>query len=59
MKKEAYVYAFGHAGAVQCGFCTPGMVMAAKALLDKVSDPGEDEIRRALRVQHLPLHRLC
>ena len=48
-EKEAYVYAFGHAGAVQCGFCTPGMVMAAKALLDKISDPGEDEIRRALR----------
>lgn len=48
-EKEAYVYAFGHAGAVQCGFCTPGMVMAAKALLDKVSDPSEDEIRRALR----------
>ena len=38
-EKEAYVYAFGHAGAVQCGFCTPGMVMAAKALLDKESDP--------------------
>ena len=35
--------------AIQCGFCTPGMVMAAKALLDKVSDPSEDEIRRALR----------
>ena len=48
-EKEAYVYAFGHAGAVQCGFCTPGMVMAAKALLDKESDPSEDEIRRALR----------
>ena len=48
-EKEAYVYAFGHAGAVQCGFCTPGMVMAAKALLDKVSDPSEDEIRRALK----------
>lgn len=48
-EKEAYVYAFGHAGAVQCGFCTPGMVMAAKALLDKESDPSEDEIRRALK----------
>ena len=35
--------------AIQCGFCTPGMVMAAKALLDKESDPSEDEIRRALR----------
>lgn len=48
-EKEAYVYAFGHAGAVQCGFCTPGMVMAAKALLDQNPSPTEAEIRKALR----------
>jgi aldehyde oxidoreductase len=48
-EKEVYVYAFGHAGAVQCGFCTPGMVMSAKALLDQVSDPDEAAIRKALR----------
>lgn len=48
-EKEVYVYAFGHAGAVQCGFCTPGMVMAAKALLDQNSDPDEAAIRKALR----------
>ena len=35
-------------GAVQCGFCTPGMIMSAKALLDKNLDPTENEIRRAL-----------
>ena len=34
--------------AIQCGFCTPGMILSAKALLDKNPHPGEDEIRRAL-----------
>lgn len=48
-EKEAYVYAFGISGAVQCGFCTPGMVMAAKALLDKIPDPSEEEVRKAIR----------
>lgn len=36
-------------GAVQCGFCTPGMVMSTKALLDKVNDPTEEEIKEALK----------
>ena len=35
-------------GGVQCGFCTPGMLISAKALLDRNPDPGEDEIRIAL-----------
>lgn len=35
-------------GAVQCGFCTPGMLLAAKALLDERDRPTEEEIRRAL-----------
>jgi aerobic-type carbon monoxide dehydrogenase small subunit (CoxS/CutS family) len=39
--------AFVEAGAVQCGFCTPGMVLAAHALLSSNPDPGENEIRRA------------
>lgn len=34
----------------QCGFCTPGMIMAAKALLDKKPNPNDAEIRRALRI---------
>ncbi|MGA3174623.1 MAG: (2Fe-2S)-binding protein [Syntrophorhabdales bacterium] len=34
--------------AVQCGFCTPGMVLTAKALLDKTPDPTDEEIRLAL-----------
>lgn len=40
--------AFVDAGAAQCGFCTPGMIMSAKALLDGNANPDEDEIRKAL-----------
>ncbi|MFA5087622.1 MAG: (2Fe-2S)-binding protein [Candidatus Omnitrophota bacterium] len=40
--------AFLDHGAVQCGFCTPGMILAAKALLDKNPKPTEEEIRQAL-----------
>ena len=35
-------------GAIQCGYCTPGMIMAAKALLLECSDPDEEQIRSAL-----------
>jgi len=41
--------AFINRGAVQCGYCTPGMIMSAKALLDKNPDPSEADIRRALQ----------
>jgi carbon-monoxide dehydrogenase small subunit len=40
--------AFVAAGAVQCGFCTPGLVVAAADLLEHNSDPNDDEIREAL-----------
>jgi aerobic carbon-monoxide dehydrogenase small subunit len=40
--------AFMKFGALQCGFCTPGMLMSAKALLDENPDPSEEEIRYAL-----------
>jgi len=40
--------AFIDCGGVQCGFCTPGMIMASKALLDEVPRPTEDQIRQAL-----------
>jgi len=40
--------AFSDAGAVQCGFCTPAMVLSAKALIDSNPDPSEDDIRKAL-----------
>ncbi|MFH1034586.1 MAG: (2Fe-2S)-binding protein [Pseudomonadota bacterium] len=40
--------AFVEQGAVQCGFCTPGQILSAKALLDANPHPSEDEIRTAL-----------
>lgn len=40
--------AFVNQGAIQCGFCTPGMILSAKALLDSNSDPSEEDIRDAL-----------
>ena len=40
--------AFVDAGAVQCGFCTPGLVVATAALLEHVPSPSDDEIREAL-----------
>jgi xanthine dehydrogenase iron-sulfur cluster and FAD-binding subunit A len=40
--------AFVAHGGVQCGFCTPGMIMSAKALLDENPDPTEEEIRRGI-----------
>lgn len=40
--------AFLEAGAVQCGFCTPGMILSTKALLDACPEPSREEIRQAL-----------
>jgi aerobic-type carbon monoxide dehydrogenase small subunit (CoxS/CutS family) len=48
-EKEVYAAAFAETGAVQCGFCIPGMVMSAKALLDTTNNPTDEEIRKALR----------
>ena len=48
-EKEVFVFAFGSCGAVQCGFCIPGMVMAAKALIDRNPDPTDQEIKEAIR----------
>ena len=48
-EKEIYAWAFAQAGAVQCGFCIPGMVMSAKGLLDKKADPMPQEVKEALR----------
>ena len=49
VEQEAFVYAFGKVGAVQCGFCIPGMVMAGKALIDQNPNPSEADIKKAIR----------
>ncbi len=41
--------AFLEEGAVQCGYCTSGMILSAKALLEKRPDPTTDEIKEAIR----------
>ncbi|MBR0163148.1 MAG: selenium-dependent xanthine dehydrogenase [Lachnospiraceae bacterium] len=48
-EREAFVYAFGRTGAVQCGFCTPGMVLSGKLLLDHNPSPTEEDVKRAIR----------
>ena len=49
-EREVYAYAFTEAGAVQCGFCTPGMVMAAKGLIDRNPDPTPADVKDAIRM---------
>ncbi len=48
-EKQVYSYCFTASGAVQCGFCTPGMVISAQGLLDKNLNPTEEEIIKAIR----------
>jgi selenium-dependent xanthine dehydrogenase len=48
-EREVYSWAFGEVGAVQCGFCMPGVVMSAKSLLDQNSDPTPAEVKSAIR----------
>ena len=48
-EQEAFVYAFGAAGAVQCGFCIPGMVMAGAALCRRTPDPTDLEVSQAIK----------
>ena len=48
-EKEVYAAAFAEAGAVQCGFCTPGMVLAGKSLLDRNLEPSRLEAAAAIR----------
>ncbi len=48
-EREVYSWAFGEVGAVQCGFCMPGVVISAKSLLDQNPAPTSAEIKSALR----------
>jgi selenium-dependent xanthine dehydrogenase len=48
-EKEVYAFAFAEAGAVQCGFCIPGIVLSAKALIDVDNNPSDEVIRKAIR----------
>ena len=47
-EKDVFAWAFSSAGAVQCGFCMPGMVMSAKGLLDANPDPAPGEVTKGL-----------
>ncbi|MEG0338418.1 MAG: selenium-dependent xanthine dehydrogenase, partial [Oscillospiraceae bacterium] len=49
-EKEIYSYAFVEAGAVQCGFCTPGMLISAKGLIDVNPAPTRAEVKAAIRM---------
>ena len=47
-EKDVYSYAFEKAGAVQCGFCIPGMIMSAKGLIDENPCPTIDDVKAAI-----------
>ena len=47
-KYSEVIKAFEKTGAIQCGFCTPGMILSTCALLEKNPNPSRDEIRKAL-----------
>ena len=47
-EKEAFTYAFGEAGAVQCGFCIPGFIMTAVEILDRGVYYTDDQLRKLL-----------
>ena len=49
LEKEIYSYCFAEAGAVQCGFCIPGMIMSAKALIDENNNPTRLDVKKAIR----------
>src|SRR5208282_3538807 len=48
-ERDVFSWAFGEVGAVQCGFCMPGVVMSAKSLLNQTLDPTPNEVKRAIR----------
>ena len=48
-EKEVYAHCFAEAGAVQCGFCIPGMVISAKSLIDSNPSPTKAEVKEAIK----------
>ncbi|MGG5341044.1 selenium-dependent xanthine dehydrogenase [Enterococcus sp. AZ192] len=48
-QKDVYAYAFAKMGAVQCGYCIPGIVISAQGLLNKKEEPSDEEVRKAIR----------
>ncbi len=51
-ERETFADSFIACGGLQCGFCTPGIVVRAKNLIDKTADPTEDQINRILSMHH-------
>lgn len=47
-ERDVFAYAFTDAGAVQCGFCIPGMIISAKGLFNRTLDPTSEEVKKAL-----------
>lgn len=47
-EREVFVYAFGECGAVQCGFCIPGMIISGKALIDEKPNPTREDVKAAI-----------
>jgi selenium-dependent xanthine dehydrogenase len=48
-ERDVYAWAFAEAGAVQCGFCIPGMVISAKSLLDENLEPSSADVKKAIK----------
>lgn len=48
-EQAVYAHCFAEAGAVQCGYCTPGMIISAKSLLDKNPDPSLEDVKKAIK----------
>jgi len=48
-EKEVYDFCFNQAGAVQCGFCIPGMIISAKSLIDVNLNPTRDDVKKAIK----------
>src|SRR5215510_6513836 len=51
-EREIFANSFIACGGLQCGFCTPGIIVRAKNLIDKSPDPSEDQINRILSMHH-------